>query len=391
VIADRERLTPYLRLAAGGALNLDFGRVVAYTRALTIGLALAPRLDHHPRVLDLVLNLAFAHTLDADRELGDTRDLDLDLALDLALDFAGIVTPAEDRDLDRALELAHVLGLDLPFDRFRAKHRAIRHALDLAPELGLGGSHSSTETDRADILRDALTHIAEDPSTVLNGSYTAENALARADAFARDVDRTRDRHVSSLDPSLAVALERDLAHDQGLTLGLDLVPGAATLRAALLTFDGLARLWTPSRYKRPKSGVLLADFDSFLVNLVAEPREVKDPVPEDPTIPLQRARDLMGAPPRHPIPDPESWNRARVLAEQAQTLIGPLMDRTVPYAEFTLACARMALLTAAVLVTDVHEDDIPAYLLEALRGLAALSERANGHLRPNEVLLLVRI
>jgi hypothetical protein len=39
----------------------------------------------------------------------------------------------------------------------------------------------------------------------------------------------------------------------------------------------------------------------------------------------------------------------------------------------------------------MHREDVATHLLEALRGLAALHERAAGGLIPNEVLILVRI
>jgi hypothetical protein len=394
VTADRELVTPYLRLAAAAGLGLDLDRVVVYSRAFTVAFALAPVVDRDPdlRVLDLVLNLALAHTLDADREASGAHDLDLDVALDLALDFAGLL--GSTGELDRAHDVAGTLGPTEVFDRFRAKHRSIRHAFELATELDLnpqGLPHFSGEPDRTAILKDVLTRVgALDLTALANRLGRGEalkGALARAGAFARDADRTGRLSVP-LDPDLARTLERDLAHDDGLIRGLDLSSGVATLRTVALTVEGLARLWTPARTKRR---VLLDDFDDFVANLVTEPSEAEAPVPEDPAIALQNARDLMASLPRHALPDLDRWDHARRLADHTEGLIAPVLGRTAPYAEFTLACARLALVTAAALVLEMHRDDVATHLLEAVRGLAALRERAAGKLVPNEVLVLVRI
>jgi len=394
VAADRRRITPYLRLAAATRLGLDLDRIVTYSRALTAALALGPAVEGVP-LLDLVLNLALAHVLDTDRETGGARDIDLDVALDLALDFAGALgrTPVAP-ELDRALQLADVLGLSMPFDRFRAKHRAIRYAFELATSLELspeGATHFSGEPDRTVVLKDVLSRVA---GITLPAHDRLDGALARADAFARDVDRAgryAHRPAVALDPDLARTLERDLANDEGLVRGLDLVSEVATLRTVTLAIDGFARLWRPSRPKRPRPGALLADLDSFLVTLVPEPSSAEVPVPEDPAIALQNALDVMAAFPRHAIPDTESWDLARSLATQTEEIIAPVLGRTSAYADFTLACARLALLAAAALMQSMHREDVATHLLEALRGLAALRERATGDLVPNEVLILVRI
>jgi hypothetical protein len=394
VAADRRRITPYLRLAAATRLGLDLDRVVTYSRALTAALALGPAVDGVP-LLDLVLNLALAHVLDTDRETGGARDIDLDVALDLALDFAGVLgrTPVAP-ELDRALQLADVLGLSMPFDRFRAKHRAIRYAFELATSLELspeGATHFSGEPDRTVVLKDVLSRV---DGITLPAHDRLDGALARADAFARDVDRAgryAHRPAVALDPDLARTLERDLANDEGLVRGLDLVSEVATLRTVTLAIDGFARLWRPSRPKRPRPGALLADLDAFLVTLVPEPSSAEVPVPEDPAIALQNALDVMAAFPRHAIPDTESWDLARSLATQTEEIIAPVLGRTCAYADFTLACARLALLAAAALMQSMHREDVATHLLEALRGLAALRERATGDLVPNEVLILVRI
>jgi hypothetical protein len=401
VLADRERITPYLRLTAAACVDLDLDHVITYSRALTVALALAPVVDRHPDlgILDLVLNLALAHALDTDREASGTRDLDLDLALDLALGFAGLF--GRTGELDRALDVAGTLGLTVPFDRFRAKHRSIRRAFEIATELRLnpqGLPHFAGEPDRTAILKDVLSRVDSldfaEASGTLDHGHVLEGALTRANAFAGDADRARryGRHLTvSLEPSIARTLERELAHEEGLIGGLDLTSGVATLRTAVLTIDGFARLWTPARTRRSRTGALLDDFDNFVSNLVPEPNEAESPVPEDPVVALQNARDLMDAFPRHALTDVEKWDHARLLAEQTEELIAPVLSRTAAYAEFTLACARLALYAAAALVLEIHRDDVATHLLEAVRGLVALHERATGDLTANEVLILVRI
>jgi len=395
VLADRRRVAPYLRLAAAACLDLDLDHVVTYSRAFSVALALAPVIGEHPDlgILDLVRNLALAHALDTDREASGTGDLDLDVALDLALDFSGLF--GSTGELDRALDVAGTLGLTVPFDRFRAKHRSIRHAFELATELDLnpeGLPHFSSEPDRTAILKDVLSRVGSLDLTGLHDD-ALENALSRATAFADDVDRGRRRRriTVSLEEGVARTLEHDLAHDDGLIGGLDLASGVATLRTAVLTIDGLARIWTPTRSRRhPQPGSLL-DFDDFLATLVPEPDTAEVPVPEDPAIALRNALDLMDTFPGHALPDARKWDHARLLAEEAEQLIAPVLGRTAAYAEFTLSCARLALVTAAALMLELNRNDVAGHLLESVRGLVALRQRAAGDLTPNEVLILVRI
>lgn len=398
--ADRDLVTPYLRLVTAAHLGLDLDRVIAFAGAFTVAFALAPVVDRDPGlgILDLVLNLALAHTLDADRETSGEHDPDLDVALDLALDFAGVFGCTG--ELDRARDVAALLGPADTFDRFRAKHRAIRRAFELATDLDLnpqGLRHFSGEPDRTAILKDVLARVGSLDFAALADTYGRGDALAAAQmnagAFAHDAERAR-RHgqwpPAALEPDLARTLEHDLAHDDRLIRHLDLSSGAATLRTVTLTVDGLARLWKPARAKR-RSGPFLDGFDAFLADLVTEPSEVEAPVPEDPAIALQNARDLMTSIPRHMLSELDAWDCARRLASQVTELVTPVLGRSVPYAEFTLACARLALVTMAALVLESRRDDVAAHLLEAARGLAALRERAAGNLPPNEVLVLVRI
>lgn len=399
VLADRARITPYLRLTAAARVELDLDSVITYSRSLTTAFALAPMIDQRPGlgIVDLVLNLALAHALETDHETTGARDLDLDVALDLALDFAGLF--GSTAELDRALDIAGALGLIAPFDRFRTKHRSIRRAFELATELDLnpeGLPHFSSEPDRTRVLKDVLPRVGtldvNGSAAPLDRGHELEAALARANAFAGEVERVRRLRLSpSLDPDVARTLERDLARDEGISSHLEPTPGVATLRTVALTVDCLADLWTPGRHRRPRSAALLDDFDSFLAGLVPEPDEAAAPVPEDPAIALRSAHDLMAALPRHALPDLEKWDHARTLTAQAEELITPILARTAPYAECTLACARLALVTATALMLELRRDDVAARLLESVRGLAALRERAEGDLVPNEVLVLVRI
>jgi hypothetical protein len=114
-------------------------------------------------------------------------------------------------------------------------------------------------------------------------------------------------------------------------------------------------------------------------------------VPEDPAIALQNALKVMDAFPRHAVLDVERWDLMRLLASRTQSLIAPVLSRTSAYSEFTLACARLALLSAAALSQTMNREDVATHLLEALRGLTALRSRALGDLLANEVLILVRI
>jgi hypothetical protein len=399
--ADRGLVTPYLRLVTAARLGLDLDRVVALSEAFTTAFALAPVVDRDPGlgILDLVLNLTLAHTLDADRETSGERDLDLDVALDLALDFAEV--SGGKGELDRARDVAALLGPADSFDRFRAKHRAIRRAFELATELDLnpeGRPHFAGETDRTAILKDVLARTCSRDFAMLADAHGRGDALAAAKAhareFARDAERARRdgrRPPEALEPELARGLERDLAHDDRLIGHLDLSSGVATLGTTALAVDGLARLWKPARARRPRSAPLLEDFDAFLANLVSEPSEAEVPVPEDPAIALQNARDLMDSFPRHVLVDLEAWDHARRLTSEVTELVTPVLGRRAPYAGFTLACARLALVTTAALVLESRRDDVAGHLLEAVRGLAALRERDAGSLRPNEVLVLVRI
>ena len=396
VLADRRRLTPYLRLITAACLELDLDRVITYSRAFTVALTLGPSMGEHPDlgILELVRALALAHALETDREASGTHDLDLDIALDLALDFAGLL--GSTGELDRALDVAGTLGLTVPFDRFRAKHRSIRRAFELATELDLnpkGLPHFSSEPDRTAILKDVLSRVGSLDFREFYDDAVA-SALNRANAFAGDADHARRngrRLTVSLDAGVAGTLEHDLAHDDGLIGGLDLASGVATLRTVVLTVDGLARMWTPTRSRRHRTGSLLDDFDEFLAALVPEPGEAEVPVPEDPAIALQNARDLMDTFPGHALPDLRKWDRARLLAEQVEQLIAPVLGRTAAYADFTLSCARLALVTAAALVLELNRNDVAGHLLESVRGLVALHERVAGNLTPNEVLILVRI
>jgi hypothetical protein len=153
----------------------------------------------------------------------------------------------------------------------------------------------------------------------------------------------------------------------------------------------LARMWTPARGRRHRPESMLGDFDDFVAALVPEPDAAEVPVPEDPAIALRNVRELMDTVARHALPDLKKWDHARALAEHAGQLVAPVLGRNVAYTEFALACARLALVTAAALMLEQNRPDVAGHLLEAVRGLVALRERAAGDLTPNEVLILVRI
>ncbi|GAA1263001.1 hypothetical protein GCM10009677_13320 [Sphaerisporangium rubeum] len=206
--------------------------------------------------------------------------------------------------------------------------------------------------------------------------------------LARDL--ARELHVRVDGPT------RDLHTDSALDHA-----GLTGFRPTTLdAFQLLVACRAMTRPRRSRTGEELADFDTYLRDLVCGPLKSRDTTRRPPDVLTRRALDLL-----HDIPGDhdEPMATAVGLAGTVHTTVTPILDRSSPYDKTTLTCARVELLAVlAVLATpavsaQVTKAGVPAVvprvavtLAEAYRGLVALQERAAGRLPANEVLLLVR-
>ena len=304
----------------------------------------------------LSFNLARIRARDLDGVLA--RDLDLDLARDLDLDL--------DLDLDRARDRARDLALDLARDlaRDRARGPDLDRDRDLARDLAL---------DR-DLARD----------------------------LARDLDRDLDL---DLDRALALDLDLDLALDLNFALAPVLVvilaarrtpqPAASStdlkinkVRILVLAYFVLIALWTPGN-KRFKAGQAVADFDTFLTNVIREHPQTNHVLPEQAIESIQRAEELLGF-----HQDPQTARLCSVvrrIVHDTRDLVTPILTRNAPHDAGVIICARIGLTAAAAFANRVT-GMMEAYSLlhEVICCLTAVQQRIEGGILPNEVIVLVR-
>lgn len=435
--ADMRRNGFYLLFAL---IPHDLTRALAYGRVLALGRARAHEFSTNPDlgILELILTLATARDLDHAHRTGSVldrafalhraRDLKLDLELTRDLDLA------RDRVLYRARLLAIDLGLDLDlaFGLDRALDRVFDIARGRARDLGLDldlalGLAPDLDRDRArdlarnisDMFARTLDRVVDvalaldqppapdpDPDGVLVRVVDLTVALALIrdpdGALAHDLDGvTPQGHLPHRD--LARALARDLAHafastlDRALDRPLDrplvldlavalaIVPDGKRLQRVVTAFRDLLGLWAPA-----ETSELLTDFDAFLTGVLPQTSQPGTSSWNGPAALVQQACDLLGGPPGHPDGGPQA--QARLRAAHAHAVITPILDRTASYDSRALSCARIELLAAIALLQQRQGDDGMAVtlLVQALHSLVALQERAEGHLAPNEALLLVR-
>ncbi|MEV8631490.1 NACHT domain-containing protein [Streptosporangium sp. NPDC051023] len=440
---DRTRMIPYLRLALATSHS---ERVLAYGRVLaTAGnSALSSRGHRERRVLELVLNLSLA------RALARVFALDLSQVTGRA---PARVTPDSSRAADqttvraRAADCAHLLNhtlglnpalnLDRPFhptlgdvlDRAFTRSLALNGKLTWAAEKPLGPrlgyalqrardipGHSADDLDAERVFAGTIERILDHALIqALDLARTHGLGDVRADATDFDLAGARVR-VPGLDRELADAWIRAPATEHGhggpdpdrvLDLAFDLafVPGSAELRTLVPAFAGLLSAWRSSWKEEPPPGRRLADLESLMRRLLLEAPQRATPPDREPTAALDHDYDSLSR--RSFRFEPvfffdyklPSRERARLLAHQAQDLVASVLSRNTPYDESLLACARIGLLGALALLRtpdghnpsgmpQAHESCVA--LREAVYNLIALQERADGHLKPNEILLLVR-
>lgn len=424
--ADRERTSPYLRLALAPASGSN--HVLTDSRVIAYALKRAPEFDDNPalRPLKLVLNLALARTLARtralahahdrartrdlahalDRDLGRTRDLAHDLDGTLSRDLerararAIALAPTRERALERDLDLAidHAIdrAITSPFPRSRDHDlaRALERARALDPDLGPDlGPDLDPDLDRThghaldvalarDLARDL--DLAIDLDLDLDRALDIDpdrgraRALYLAFALAHDLDHDRTHartHASDLDRDLDRALDRarDLAPDEQLEM-------------SVAAFRSLLALWEPPA-TRTKDGEMLTHFDAFLAQIPPERPGTTARASESPATSLRQARELINA--HQHAADAPVPNQGRSL-DDITSLAAAILDRTAPCEPATRACARIGLLAAMALMHEEQRRDVAALLEEAWCGLVALERRAGGEVPPSEVLLLVR-
>ena len=401
--ADLALTRPYVRLALTRSDHRD--RILAHSRVLSVALTLAPALGRRPdlRILELVLYLAFARAINhiRTRLVGPelVRTLAHGLTRDLALDLALTLDRDRDRALDPALALDRELTLALDRELTRDLDVALVRALD--PTLALAPTRIRDLDRELTLTLDRIRDLDVDLDIDLD--LARDLARARDGARTRDRDRdlTRDRALGltldrALDRALDIALDLDLTRARDLACDLDLtrefMASAAWQQTVTVAVRHLLGLWAPRRYKKAKSREVLADFDAFLAGILAHVPWAAEPAPADPSDSLQHARNLLGTPPQQAISDRTRAlrNQARLLTEHVQDLTIPILDRTVPNDGHALAGARVGLLAAIALLREADDEDAVAQVLQTLRSLTAVHQRADGNLTPNEILLLIR-
>jgi hypothetical protein len=387
IAADREHALPYLSLVLGRpiAMNVqDFDDV--FTRALAralhtnsppdlslLNLALARDLAR-AAILSIPLSQvigrddALARTLDRARVIARAINIDLSIgsdigiALDIALarDLARVL----DRDVDRALD--------------RDVDRALQHALDRAR--ALDRDHDLDVARDRDLAHDLAHDLDLDLDRVRSDDGDLDTAFSLTGDLASDLVHALAQGGGQ-GPYSVSTFARDLALDLRI-----LVPDGRLRQSVAAAFRILLRQWALVRSRESKRGETPSTFDGYLATIPAE-----TPVPRIrrlPAVALRQARELLDARPANLA---GARGQASRLLNHVRTLISPILDGPAPLDDMTLSYARIQLLAAAALLRDGHDDqDAAIPVIEAVRGLVAFQERREGHLTPNEVLVLVR-
>ncbi|WP_436761603.1 NACHT domain-containing protein [Streptosporangium sp. V21-05] len=323
------------------------------------------------RDLTLIRDLGFIHDLASDLARDLARDLisDPDFARDRARDLALVCTLDLDlaRDLTLDLDLARDLTLDL--DRARSLDPLIRDLILVrdracARDPGLDLVRDFTLVSDCTLKRAQDPKLAHDRSLVLN----------RALALARE-----------LDSGLVHALTRDLAFlrdlDFARVLGIDL--GSRYLEALpvmMLACQGLLHSWVSPAVGRRKERVECS-FEEFLTVALAKLSDRLSA--EDPVSALHQGLELL----RTEGADSDIVS----LVEHVQSLINPILDRSIQVYRRDFVLASAALLAA---ITQLQRSNggfsaSSCHLAKVLNALIALTE-PNSRQFSNEALLLIR-
>jgi hypothetical protein len=401
VAADRERITPYLRLMATPEPQRT--QVETWTKVLTSALTHASALRRAPAMsaLKLPLILAMAIAIDHVRlcaeAFTDNRDLAPAFlrAFDLAHTFtraAGSVPVQElslnlDPVLARALEHAHsvvrahaseILAPDISLDHVHDLARG----LDIAPTLSRALQHAH----RLDLNR-ALLHAQGVDEALIRA---LESALEAADSFAPFPDLVR-----ALDEALPLSLPHPLSSDLdlALTLAFNLTRDSHTqvLTLSLNAFRSLLNRqlpgWPTTVDAEPPK---LTHLDDFLVTRATGARAVTGRsvprAPEDPTPVIDLHRDIIWS----TSPDLPT-DRAHVLVEGITQLLTAIRNRTIPCDAPALSAARTALIAAMVELDESgwRHQFRSGHMYKVWQSLAALDTSISSP-HPNQILLLSR-
>ncbi|MGW4223344.1 NACHT domain-containing protein [Streptomyces bauhiniae] len=393
VADDLERLALYLRLMATREPGRT--RVDGWTKVLATALAHASALRGAPTMsaLKLPLLLGTAAAVDQLRLLADDHEATSALlqAFATAHTFTSAVTTVPTRELSldldpilaRALEHAHsaigthsaeILDPATSLDRVRALTRG----LGLSPELGRAFRHA-----RGFHLVRALEH-----------------ARGIDDGLVRSLDSTLDA-VGVFDPVTTLAsspltiyqeslrlTSRHTPWGTGLDLAVDLAAGITSDSSTLVltvahdAFRCLIDAFEANVVQL--SG--LTDFDDYLAARVngVRPSAMDDlaRAVEDPLSLLPRHRETLS---------PSTSPQAQLLTSLTE-LFTALRDRTIPWNERTLSCARVALIAAIGGPerrngSDLNRSDALLYLI--WHSLAALEASLTSP-TANQILLLAR-
>jgi hypothetical protein len=387
VAADRERITPCLRLMDLPEPRRE--RVEAWVKILTTALTHAGALRRAPALSPLKLPLTLAMAI----AVGHVRLTAGPFIHDRELTPAFLRAVEVAHAFVRAVETVPVQQLSLNLDAVLARDLDRAHAVV--------GAHASeilapdTSVDRLQELARAL----DLPPTLSRALQHAQGLdLDRALEHARGVDadliRTIDRAleaVGAAGPNVLLSPDdaprtsrffRDL--DLALDLAVSLTRGTPT-QVLTLSSDIFRSL-----LDRRSEPVVPTDLDSVLVaraltSRSALARAMPSQAPEDPTPVLAtQCHLLQETANEHPT------GRAQVLLQSAMELLAALRDRTIPCDDRTLASVRTALIAAM--------EDLDAagwrhfgrsshmYLIwQSLAALDTMSGR-----RPQQILLLTR-
>jgi hypothetical protein len=412
-VAAREQGISYLH--ASLAPSPDLRRILARGRIFARALGHAPEFGSASeplRLLEVILNLALALDLarafaalghrdgDHDNALARARvlaralklfgDSERDVDRALARDFT--LAPALDRALDRTRALASPLDLDLDLrldpahalDRAHALAKALDHALNRALDLGLDQTGDLTQARVRDLDADVARASAPDFDRASDLAKALARAidLDRASNLAKALERTRSQDQ---DPDQALLHDHDLALD--LSHHLDPFVDMDQLEATISALRILLMGWGKATRSGKRADQVLTDFDAYLAAI--PPELPKMHFSGNPVTSLEEARAILDS--RHdPVNIPSELGRSRLLLNLAHELIKPVLDRTALCNPATLTCLHIVLLAAMAETRKQGRSDVCEELEKARRGVIALQQRADGHLTPNEILLLIR-
>ncbi|WP_217176918.1 NACHT domain-containing NTPase [Streptomyces sp. AC495_CC817] len=402
--ADRQSLTPYLRLLAapvservrvepwasvlGTALNrareaTSTSELAALELPLVLALSASLACAHvHARTLDntygpdstaeferlVARAVHFARDVDVMRATDVVRDLDTALASTLgeALHTARRLREEVARDLaadrdprvyvrqpDYTVYLTHNPGMD----------RVLTHAFGLARDLDLGPA--------LEAVGEVTPFLGTVPLSNRLAELSRELTPPHTHTLEQDVDPSFVHHLD-----LAMDLCHDLAHP-------------ARLEALRLFHNALTVLldnWSPFLAGQPT----VDEIDRILADTASRIPAHRRPL-SDPAVAVRHAHDLLMSIRPSDIPN-NALTEVGMLTDNIATLLASMRSRATPIDSRTLPCVRTALLVAiAVLQEALSFDGQPIPLLElAWLSLTALDVPAPRRPRPNQILLLAR-